>query len=42
MPEVNPMPKLNSEHIEHTFSTKTCLSLALQHFYKVDFIWTLA
>ncbi len=39
MPEVNPVSKSNAEH---TFCPKTCLSLVLQHLYKVDFVWTLA
>ncbi len=33
--------KSNTEHIEHAFCTKTCLSLLLQHFYKFNFIKTL-
>ncbi len=42
MPEVNPVSNSKAEHIESNFSPKTCLSLVLQHFYKINFIWTLA
>ncbi len=42
MPEVNPVSKSKAEHIESIFCPKTCLSLVLKHFYKINFIWTLA
>ncbi len=33
--------KSNTKNIEHAVCTKTCLSLMLQHFYKLNFIWSL-